>query len=88
MKQPVSKATRCNRAVAEEHRVWPFMYQCVGEDWQHRVCKSLGVHFKQAVKFGSGRADLPLTRPNMRTIKKIKPNENCMNCEGSKKYLQ
>ena len=68
VKQPVSKATRCHRAVAKEHRVWPFVYHCVGEDWQHTICKSLGVHFKQAVKVGSGRADLPLTRPNMQTI--------------------
>ena len=45
VKQPVSKATRCHRAVAKEHRVWPFMYHCVGEDWQHTICKSLGVHF-------------------------------------------
>ena len=67
VKQPVSKATICHGAVAKEHRVWPFMYHCVGEDWQHTVCKSLGVHFKQAVKVGSGRADLPLTRPNMPT---------------------
>ena len=78
MKQPVSKATRCHRAVAKEHRVWPFMYHCVDEDWQHTICKSLGVHFKQAVKVGSGRADLPLTHPNMRTIKKIKTDGNYM----------
>ena len=25
-KQPVSKATRCHRAVAKEHRLWPFKY--------------------------------------------------------------
>ena len=43
VKQPVSKATRCHRAVTKEHRVWPFMYHCVGEDWQHTICKSLGV---------------------------------------------
>ena len=78
VKQPVSKATRWHRTVAKEHRVWSFKYHCVCEDWQHTIWKSLGVHFKQAVKVGSGRADLPLTNPNMRTIKKVKPNGNCM----------
>ena len=79
MKQPVSKATRCHRAAAKEHRVWLFKYHCVGEDWQQTVSKSLGVHFKQAIKVGPGRADLPLTRPNTRTIKKKKkPDGNCM----------
>ena len=58
--------------------MWPFRYHSVDEEWQHTTCKTLGLDFKKANKIGPGSADLPLTRPNMRTIKKINPDGNCM----------
>ena len=72
VKQCAPKTSIPQSAVVTKHRVWSFKYHSVDEEWQLTACKTLDLDFKKANKIGPGSADLPLTHPNMRTIKKNK----------------
>jgi len=78
VKQFALQTTTPRHAVVMAHKVWPFKYHSVDDVWQRGTCTSLDLDFKQTVRVANGHADLPLTHLNMKTIKIIKPDGNCM----------
>ena len=60
------------------NKVWPFKYHSVDEAWQNRACRALGLDFRKANGITPGNRNMPLTRPDMRRVRKIKGDGNCM----------
>ena len=63
---------------SDKHRVWPFKFHSVGVAWQCSTCQAMGHKFVKANGVSPGSGDTPLTRPDMRSIKKILGDGNCM----------
>ena len=75
---PEKNASKCGTSTVQ-NRVWPaFKFHSVDEEWQRSTCQSLGLKFERANGVSPGSRDMPLTRPDMRRIKKIKGDGNCM----------
>jgi len=61
-----------------EKRVWPFQFHSVDAEWQRDACAALHLQFEKPNGESAGGHDLPLTRPDMRKMKGITPDGNCM----------
>ena len=59
-------------------QVWPFKFHSVNEQWQRDACATLGVEFRQSNRLRPGGPDVPLRRPNFRTIRRIVGDGNCL----------
>ena len=53
----------------------PFKYHPVDKQWRRHVCAQMGLQFHARRRI---RAGGPLTRPNMRTVKHIEGDGNCL----------
>ena len=58
-------------------RVWPFRYHPVDEHWQRHTCANLGLRFHRKNSVRPGGPDVPLTAPDLHTIKRIPGDGNC-----------
>ena len=58
--------------------MWPFKYHAVDEVWQRSTCQSLDLRYNRANGVSAGSSNMPLTRPDMRRIKRIQGDGNCM----------
>ena len=53
-------------------------FHSVDEEWQRETCRQLGLQFEWPNGVSAGSSKTPLTRPDMRKIKKITGDGNCM----------
>ena len=62
-----------------QQTVWPDLrYYPVDEEWQHNACETIGLQFKSLFVHSNGGPDVVLTRPDCRSLKKIKGDGNCL----------
>ena len=73
--EPKSKSVRTE---PRQKKVWPFIFHSVDEQWQRTACHSLNAIFKQKNPTFLGSGERPLTRPDMRRVKRVKGDGNCM----------
>ena len=58
---------------------WPeYRYYQVDENWQRNACNRMGLHFVQTFQCQSGGADVILTRPDLRTLRNVRGDGNCL----------
>ena len=55
-----------------------FRYFPIDEEWQRSCCSQLNLNFYSTYKKSKGDGNTILTRPNMRTIKGIRGDGNCL----------
>ena len=56
----------------------PLKFHPVDEHWQQTVCDIMGLHFHGKNRVRPGGPNIPLTHPDMRTVKKFKGDGNCL----------
>ena len=56
----------------------PLKFHPVDEHWQQTVCDIMGLHFHGKNRVRPGGPNIPLTPPDMRTVKHIKGDGNCL----------
>ena len=62
-----------------QHSSWEgFRYFPIDEEWQRSCCSQLNLNFYSTYKKSKGDGNTILTRPNMRTIKGIRGDGNCL----------
>ena len=71
-----AKKTRID--VESRQRVWPFRFHPVDEQWQRLTCANLGLRFHRKNSVRPGGPDVVLTAPDLRTIKRILGDGNCL----------
>ena len=58
---------------------WPeYRYHQIDESWQRNACIQMGLRFVRAFKCQAGGADIILTRPNLRTLRNVEGDGNCL----------
>ena len=60
----------------DRNRTWPFMFNCVDEEWQHNACAIMGLEFVAGNGLNHGGPHVILKRP--RTVKSILGDGNCL----------
>ena len=56
----------------------PLKFYPVTIDWQQRACQQLGLQYHAPTKVRPGGPNVPLTRPDMRSLKRIQGDGNCL----------
>ena len=56
----------------------PLKFYPVDEHWQQTVCDIMGLRFHGKNRVRPGGPNIPLTAPDMRTVKHIKGDGNCL----------
>ena len=73
------KAKReCYISGVEQADDCPFKYHPVDEQWQRNVCAQMGLQFHARTRIRVGGPNISLTRPDMRTVKRIEGDGNCL----------
>ena len=58
---------------------WPeYRYYPIDEEWQRQTCRTLGLQFVQQFLRQNGGPDVILTKPDLRSIRKIGKDGNCL----------
>ena len=60
----------------DRNRTWPFMFNCVDEEWQHNACAIMGLEFVAGNGLNHGGPHVVLKQP--RTVKSILGDGNCL----------
>ena len=56
----------------------PLRFYPVTIDWQQRSCQQLGLQYHAPTRVRPGGPNAPLTRPDMRSLKRIQGDGNCL----------
>ena len=56
----------------------PLKFYPVTIDWQQRACQQLGLQYHAPTRVRPGGPNVPLTRPDMRSLKRIQGDGNCL----------
>jgi hypothetical protein len=56
----------------------PFRFHPVSEEWQQNVCRMLNLQFCIKTRVRPGARNVPLMRPDMRTLKRVRGDGNCL----------
>ena len=56
----------------------PLKFYPVTIDWQKRACQQLGLQYHAPTRVRPGGPNVPLTRPDMRSLKRIQGDGNCL----------
>ena len=67
-------------ALSRSTTIWPhFRYYQVSEQWQRSICTAMPLlQFRSCFVCSPGGSDIPLTRPNLRKLRTIEGDGNCM----------
>ena len=66
-------------ASGSQQSVWPNMrFNPVNAQWQRQMCQLLNVQYSKPNRFGFGGPNCILTLPNLRTVRPIKGDGNCL----------
>ncbi len=57
-------------------QVWPFPFYSVDEQWQRNACAAMGLQFREKARLRPGGPQVPLTSPDLRTVKRIHKDGN------------
>ena len=71
--------TTVQRAFAPRTEWADYRYYPVDEEWQKQACRTLGLVFVQPFHHASGGPDVILTWPDIRSLKSIRGDGNCLN---------
>ena len=59
--------------------LWPsFRFYPVNSQWQRRLCQQLGLFYQRANRFGRGGPNCVLSVPNLKTVRRIVGDGNCL----------
>ena len=75
--QAKRKCSRSNPTQTQVHEN-PFTFNPVNEQWQQNACSQIGLQFYAKNRVRGGGPNAPLTRPDMRSVKRIKGDGNCL----------
>ena len=76
---PPAKAKRKRGSSDTAHTsVSPFKFHPVDEQWQRNMCAQTGLQFYAITRIRAGGPNVSLTRPDMRTVKRIQGDGNCL----------
>ena len=56
----------------------PLRFHSVDKQWQQSACQQLGLQYTAEARLRPGGANLPLTRPDMRSVRRIHGDGNCL----------
>ena len=56
----------------------PLKFYPVTIDWQQRACQQLGLQYHAPTRVRPGGPNVPLTRPDIRSLKRIQGDGNCL----------
>ena len=56
----------------------PFRFHPVDREWQQNACQAMGLQYRAPTRVRPGGPNVPLTRPDMRTVKRIQGDGNCL----------
>ena len=73
--QAKRKCSRSNPMQTQVHKN-PFKFHPVNEQWQQNVCAQMGLQFHTKTRVRAGSPNIPLTRPDMRSVKRIEGSEH------------
>ena len=62
----------------ETPAVSPFKFHSVDVQWQQSACQQLGLQYTTQTKVRAGGPNVPLTCPDMRSVKCIQGDGNCL----------
>ena len=66
-------------APSGQFSVWPsFRIYLVNSQWQRRLCQKLGMYYQRANRFGRGDPNCVLSLPNLKTVRCIVGDGNCL----------
>ena len=71
-------AKRIHCSNDRQNHVSPLKFYPVDEHWQQNVCLMIGLYFHDKNRVRPGGPNVPLTPPDMRTVKRIKGDGNCL----------
>lgn len=78
-KPPKKPCTPSDRDYDPRHaQVWPFSFYSVDKQWQRNACIRMGLQFHGQTKLSPGGPNVPLKRPDLRTVKRITGDGNCL----------
>ena len=67
-----------HRPAAPRYEWSDYRYYPVNEAWQQQACELLGIRFVRPFQRQDGRSDMILTRPDMRSLRSIGGDGNCL----------
>ena len=67
-----------DRPVAPRYEWTDYRYYPVNEDWQRQACELMGIQFNHSFQRQDGAPDTVLTRPDLRSLKSIEGDGNCL----------
>ena len=67
-----------DRPVTTRYEWTHYRYHPVDGDWQRRACELLGIRFTCQFQWQDGRPDVVLTRPDLRSLRSIGGDGNCL----------
>ena len=62
----------------ETPAVSPFSFHSVDVQWQQSACQQLGLQYTTQTRARAGGPTVPLTRPDMRSVRRIQGDGNCL----------
>ena len=62
----------------ETPAVSPFSFHTVDVQWQQSACQQLGLQYTTQTRVRAGGPTVPLTRPDMRSVRRIQGDGNCL----------
>ena len=67
-----------DRPIVPRYEWRNYRYYLVNEEWQRRTCELLGIRFVRPFQWQDGGPDVILTRPDLRSLRSIGGDGNCM----------
>ena len=75
--QAKRKCSRSNPTQTQVHEN-PLKFNPVNKQWQQNACSQIGLQFYANNRVRGGGPNAPLTRPDMRSVKRIEGDGNCL----------
>ena len=71
--------TDVENVTGPNRRVWPeYRYYQTTQTWQQQACIRLGIRFISSPGFQPGGPDIVLTRPDLRSLRNVQGDGNCL----------
>ena len=71
--------TDVENVTGPNRREWPeYRYYQTNQTWQQQACTRLGIRFISSPGFQPGGPDIVLTRPDLRSLRNVQGDGNCL----------
>ena len=76
--QTTQAKRKCSRSNPTQTHENPFKFNPVNKQWQQDACSQMGLQFYTKNRVRVGGPNVPLTRPDMRSVTRIEGDGNCL----------